>query len=226
MDVEEKLLPSTTVLISIGMFIGSFIVGIAFYYAIIPSNRQKKKQRVDELLSFIINFVLFIWAGKIIVHLTLFFQDPFAVLAYPSDARAFYIATILLVINLLYHIIRKGFQIKTFIATAIPVFLATGFTYELLQIIVVDSRLAWPNILLMACLLIIFVFMHDRQSINRIALTVFTIWTLGHLMFYFSFSFTKVFGYFIHPIYFLSIYVLGIGLFLYSKRRQVVDHGN
>lgn len=219
-------MPSTTALISIGILIGSFIIGIIFFYVINKGNRKEKKQRMDTLLSFVVNFVLFIWAGKIMLHLSLFFQDPFAVLAYPSDSKAFYIATILIIINLLYHYYRKNLQVYMLLETAIPVFIATTFTYEFLQIVIVESQLAWPNVILSASLLLIYLFMYDKQSTEKIALFVFTIWTLAHVTFYFVFSFTKLLGYYIHPIYFVSIYVLAVGLFLYCRGRKVIGHGN
>jgi len=66
-------LPSTTALISIGILIGSFIIGIIFFYVINKGNRKEKKQRMDTLLSFVVNFGVFISAEERVLHLSVVF---------------------------------------------------------------------------------------------------------------------------------------------------------
>src|SRR5690625_3925685 len=95
------------VLMRVGVLVVSFIIGLIFFYVIHPDEKAIKKQQLEEVSSQLINFVIFIWIGKIISHIQLFVQDPLAVLAYPSDATAFYTATILFLLTISYRIYRK-----------------------------------------------------------------------------------------------------------------------
>src|SRR5699024_10986539 len=84
---------STTIMKSIGILIASFIFGMVLLYIVFTGTKEKRKQQLDIILSYTIQFVLYIWLGKIIASLDLFIQDPIAVLAYPGDSTAFYLAT-------------------------------------------------------------------------------------------------------------------------------------
>jgi len=212
--------PSTTILMTIGILICSLIVGISFYYVINKSNRKEKKQQIDQFLSYAINFILFVWAGKVILQLPLFFQDPLAVLAYPSDSRSVYIATILLIIQITYHILRKQLHILTMIETTIPIFIATVFMHEFLQLMIEGNRYGIPNLILMTALLFLYLFLHDKQSIRSNTMGIITIFCFSHISFYIVYSYTTVFDYMLHPMYFLSIFVLSVGLFLYDWQRN------
>lgn len=213
-------MPSTTILMTIGILICSLIVGIGFYYVTNKSNRKEKKRQIDQFLSYAINFILFIWAGKVILQLPLFFQDPLAVLAYPSDSRSVYIATILLIIQITYHILRKQLHILTLIETTIPIFIATVFMHEFLQLMIEGNRYGIPHLILMTALLFLYLFLHDKQSIRRNTMGIIAIFCFAHISFYIVYSYTTVFDYMLHPIYFLSIFVLSVGLFLYDWQRN------
>src|SRR5699024_4541182 len=130
LTIGGNSLSLTTAFIKIGSLVFSLLIGIVFFYITNQSTKQEKKQQLDQFISYLINFILFIWAGKIIIHISIFFQDPFAVLAYASDSRSVYIATILLVLQLIYRKIRKQLSVSQLVNTMIPIFLATSFIYE------------------------------------------------------------------------------------------------
>ena len=214
-------MPSTTVIIKLAILIFSFIIGIVFFYMTNKGSRLEKKQRLDQLLSYTINFILFIWTGKIIIHIKIFFQDPFAVLAYPSDSRAVYIATVFLIMQMVYHKIRKNLDVTLLVSTFIPVYLASSFMYEFLQMIVMDSSHALFNLLLMAALVLFYILIQNKLSEKQIAIGVISVYSLSHLAFTITLGYTTVFGYMLHPLYFMSIFVLNIWFFLYDRQRRL-----
>lgn len=212
-------MPSTTAMIKIGILILSFIVGIGFFYFTNQASKQDKKQRLDQFISYMINFILFIWAGKILIHIKIFIQDPFAVLAYPSDSKAVYIATVLLILQIVYHKFRKQLSIIGLTSTMIPMFIASSFMYEFLQMVVMDRGQVFPNLLLMTMLLLLYLFIQDKLSTKQIALMMAVVYSGTHLVLYFVYGYTVIFGYMLHPIYFISICLFIVGIFIYDRQK-------
>ncbi len=66
-------MPSIPILLKLGILLFSLVIGIIFFYVIKTTNRNVKKKQVDQFLSYLINFILFIWAGKIVLQLPLLF---------------------------------------------------------------------------------------------------------------------------------------------------------
>lgn len=212
-------MPSTTAMIKIGILILSFIVGIGFFYFTNQASKQDKKQGLDQFISYMINFILFIWAGKILIHIKIFIQDPFAVLAYPSDSKAVYIATVLLILQIVYHKFRKQLSIIGLTSTMIPMFIASSFMYEFLQMVVMDRGQVFPNLLLMTMLLLLYLFIQDKLSTKQIALMMAVVYSGTHLVLYFVYGYTVIFGYMLHPIYFISICLFIVGIFIYDRQK-------
>ena len=73
------------VLIKIAILFGSFVFGFIVYYFANPKTKKLKEQ-VDFIGNYLITYVVFILVGKVLYHYKLFFKDPMAVLAYPSDS--------------------------------------------------------------------------------------------------------------------------------------------
>src|SRR5690625_1666713 len=105
-------MPSACVIMSVGIIIISFIVGICFYYLISPLSTSTKKEQLEQVLSYSINLVIYIWIGKVLVNIQAFMNDPLAVLAYPSNSGALYIAICLLAVNVLYKVWKSDFDVK------------------------------------------------------------------------------------------------------------------
>ncbi len=136
----------------------SFLSGIIVYYLISTDENAKKKSSVEAIISLTINFIIYIWLGKIIINITKFIRDPLSVLAYPSNADAVYIATILLFINLLYRKFRNDEQLSTILFAFIPVFLISSFVYEFYQLIVERSVYNWLYLVFLGLSSLIYVF--------------------------------------------------------------------
>ncbi|WP_010095622.1 hypothetical protein [Ornithinibacillus scapharcae] len=85
----------------------SFAIGFISFYLLSDLSIKQKRKHIEELISQLINFVIFIWLGKILLHLFIFISDPLSILAYPSDSKAFYFAIVSITLLLLYKSNRK-----------------------------------------------------------------------------------------------------------------------
>src|SRR5690606_27038035 len=72
----------------------SFALSLLAFYVMSTLPKEQRKEQVSEITSQLINFVLFLWLAKILLKLPLFVRDPLAVLAYPGNSEAFYLASL------------------------------------------------------------------------------------------------------------------------------------
>lgn len=213
---------ATQVLTKIAIIIISFIIGFIFFYNMSPLSKTDKKKRLDELTSLIINFVIFIWLGKIILNINLLVKDPFAVLAYPSNAKAFYLATLLILINIVYKIVRHKFTIEPIITTFVPVFLVASFIYEFIQVVWVKNAYSWAYLVLLMILVVIYALLHDRITPLKLSYNLMLAWTLGTLILALTLPFTTVFSYTMSPWYLITLGIIQFILIIYNDRRRNV----
>ena len=61
---------------SIAILILSLSMGFLTYYLLSDFAKGKKKNYMEEVLGQLINFVIYIWVGKIILNLSTFIVDP------------------------------------------------------------------------------------------------------------------------------------------------------
>lgn len=213
---------STTALISIGTIIFSFMIGILFYYLIVSDTKEIKKQCIDQALSHLINFVLFIWAGKIILHINRFISDPFAVLAYPSDANAFYIATLLFSGTIAYQVMRGKLDGVSLLNTFIPIFISALFTYEFLQWTVHGENQAIIQLTCSAVLLVIYFLLLEKMNVTKSNLLTIMLWIMVQAFIAIRNTYSIVFGYSISIYFFLILFILVFIYFVYSNRSRSI----
>ena len=113
---------ATFKLMSIGIIIISFVVGLIFFYMISYLSKEQRKAQIEEIVSQLINFIIFIWIGKIILNFSIFIKDPLAILAYPSNAEAFYLAVLFSAILLFYKAYKKKFDVLQLATSFLSVF--------------------------------------------------------------------------------------------------------
>src|SRR5690625_2232093 len=102
---------------SIGIIIVSILAGLVFFYMTSHLPKEHKKAQLEEMFSQLVNFIIFIWVGKIILNVSIFIEDPLAILAYPSNSEAFYLAVLLSTILLFYKSWQKKFDVLHFITS-------------------------------------------------------------------------------------------------------------
>lgn len=214
---------SMTVLTFLLILIASFIAGLLFTYTTSIASKAKGKKQIDEIISIVINLVVYIWIGKILANLSLFIKDPFAVLAYPSNGSALAIALVLLTLHILYKIWFKKENMMPIIKLMLPVFIASAFMYEFLQMTVMGNKSHWMQVLLYAVLLLIYVLL--QEGVLRNWILIYS-WLLVQLYFTITKSYTTVFQYSLSLKFVIILFIIAmIGLFLNRRRSHSMVRG-
>lgn len=210
------------VLISIGIMIISLIAGIVFYFFMSPIKQTVKKDHIKQILSFIIDMVIFIWVSKVIVNIGQFIHDPLAVLAYPSDSTAFYLAIGIMIVYLAYKHKRNKLSIESLIDSFIPIFIGASFVYEFIQVIWYGK--SWPYLALLLILMFGYLLVVDKIP-NEVSKLLVLGWSGGQLLLAVFLPFTSIFKYIISPWFFTVVMIVTLFL-MFHKRKKVTRYGD
>lgn len=209
---------SLTILKSIAIIVISIGVGFLYFYIMSPDSKQIKRKQIDEMLSILINFIIFIWIGKIIINFSIFIKDPFVVLAYPSNSSSFYIATGLVIINILYRTRRKNITVIEWFYLFVPVLITAIFIYEFMQWTI--NGQTYNGLLLLFITIILLILTLKKKKESRFIIVITAILTVGLFIIALSSSLMTLFGYILSPWYFLIISLFMIPI-VYSHKRKV-----
>lgn len=203
----------------IALIVLSILMGLAFYYITSPSEKTVKKQQLEESLSLIINFVLFIWVGKILLNINIFITDPLAVLAYPSDANAFYVAVLFLLVNLVWKVNKNNFNIEIMLAPLMPIFLGSAFSYEFIDIVLNGNSLSWGHLTLLFISLIVYLMRYEKMSAGKLAAGIFALWSVGQIILTTQLPFTVLYGYMMDLWFLVLVFIISVISIIYNKRK-------
>src|SRR5699024_1243831 len=206
----------------IGVIIGSFLMGFVFFYMTNPFHKKMKKSILEQLSSLLINFVIYIWVGKIILNIHVFVQDPLAILAYPSDSAAFYVASLLISLHIGWNVWRRKMDLHI-LEAFVPVFLGASFIYEFVQIFWYEDRYTWLYIGLINALILFFLLVEGHFARWKLSLYIMILWCLGQMILSFVMPFATVFSYIISPWYVGALLLLIGSLFVYLNRKLVSE---
>lgn len=212
---------SIQVFVSIAIIFFSFVGGFSFFYFMSPLSKEENKQQAEEMISQLVNFVIFIWVGKIILNAKLFISDPLAVLAYPSNSYAFYIATLLIILNVVYKVKRYEFNANLLLATFVPVFLVSSFIFEFIDISWQGNTYSWGYLGLLTLLLVLYMIFQEKVSFIKLMYYLLLAWSLGKLVLSLILPFTAVFGYTVYPWFLIILSILLVTLNIYNLRKKV-----
>ena len=207
-------------LMAIGMIALSLAIGFLSFFLFSDLTKEKKKRYIEELTSQIINFVVFIWLGKIVLNLSVFISDPLSILAYPSDSNAFYFAFVLEALLLLYQSKRKNKNVLPLMESFAHVFLISSFVYEFIQFVTVDNPYTLGYLILLAILIGVFFILRERMSITILLMIQVTAYSIGMIILSFVQPFITVFGYMIAPWFVRVFFVMSIGGLTYKLRKR------
>ncbi|WP_019413017.1 hypothetical protein [Paenisporosarcina sp. TG20] len=210
----------TTKLISIFIIIISIFGGILAFYMMSDLPKEKRKRHIEEITSQLINFVLFIWMGKIILNFPVFISDPLAILAYPSDSSAFYVAVLFSALLLFYKSQRGQINVVLFIPSFIFVFLIASFLYEFMQFVWNDNTYSFGYMILLAILLILFLTVQGRKGSNTLISALLIGWTLGIFIITTVQPFVTVFGYMMKPWFVGVFFAMSFTLLIINQRKS------
>lgn len=204
---------------AIAVIVISLIIGVISFYIMSENPKIKKKKQMEEMISQLINFIIFIWLGKILVNITIFIKDPLAILAYPSGSYAFYLAVLFSALTLAYKAVRKQMDVIGFIQSFIPVFLVASFVYEFIQIVWQDNTYSTWYVALLAILLILFQLIKDRIATGISTMVILICWSAGMVTLTFIQPFVTVFGYIMEP-WFIGLFFIASFILLIERRRR------
>ncbi|MBY7142484.1 hypothetical protein KFZ56_05200 [Virgibacillus sp. NKC19-3] len=210
----------TSNLMAIGTIVFGFGLGFIIFVMFGGLSKEKRKIYLEEMISQLINLVIFVWVGKIILNFPVFIEDPLTILAYPSDANSFYLA--FLFSGLLFFYKSSKWQLDTllFLESFLLVLLTASLTFEFIQYIWNDNPFAFGYLILLTILLLVFMFMQNRVASGTSILLILTVWSLGVLLLLFIQPFVTVFGYMITPWFLGLVFIIGFSYILYLKRKR------
>lgn len=209
-----------SVLSTITIIIISMIMGLICFYVMSDLPKIQRKKQIEEMTSQLINFVIFIWLGKILLNLTIFIRDPLAILAYPSNSFAFYLAVLFSALLLTYKSIRKKVDVFTLMNSFIPVFLVASFVYEFIQIVWHNNTYSIGYLAWLSVLLIMYLLIRDHVITYTLTIIMLSGWAAGKLVLAIVLPFTTVFGYIMTPWFLVLFFTICFSL-LFKQRKQV-----
>lgn len=204
---------------SIAVIILSLVIALIAFYLFSDLSKADRKKYLAELISQLINFILFIWAGKVLLNLSLFIRDPLAVLAYPSNAGAFYLAILFTSAVVIYQFIHKKIDLLVFSKALTHVFLVALFFYEFSQLILEGNRHSFSYIIMSFILLTIFYSMRDRLKITRLLSLIYMVSMTGMIVISFIQPYLALFGYIIDRWFVIIFSVVSLFLITYVERK-------
>lgn len=220
MEVISMVIASK--LASIAIIFISVAIGFLSYYLMSNISKEQRKKNIEEMVSQLINLIIFIWLAKTVLNIKVFIRDPLVILAYPSNAAAFYLAILFSAILLMYKNKRNKINISTFIESCVPVFLVTSFVYEFIQFTFNDNTYSFGYLILLMVLLIVYIFLIERIAISKILILIFTGWSVGMLLLIFLQPFATVFGYIMASWFVWLILIAGFCFILIKRRKKVL----
>ena len=205
---------------SIVIIILSLSVGFLSFYLMGDLSRKKKKIYMEELASQLMNFIIFMWIGKVLLNFPVFIKEPLTILAYPSNSHAFYLAVFFSVLTISIKSHRQKVDAALFLNAFIHVFLLSSFVYEFIQIVWSNNTYSISYMGLLGVFIIAFVVLRVHMATYRLNIIMLVGWTLGTLGLAFFMPFTMVFGYTVAP-WFLSLILIFCLTVIILKRKKV-----
>lgn len=213
MLITSRLIPIIAVVISI-------LIGVLFYYSTSKADKEDKKKLINEVIEYLIHFVLFIWLAKIIINIQTFIKDPVAILAYPGNQKAFYIAILLLFINIFYTVRKGKLLLKPFISAFVPIIIFAMFAHEFMNMVLFDRSLSWTYLMLTLLLSIFYLTFYERIIIEKLIAYLFFLWSVGTSILTFYLPFVAMFGFRLSFTIQVGFSVISIFLVFFLNMKQ------
>ncbi|MEN1967232.1 hypothetical protein WMZ97_04045 [Lentibacillus sp. N15] len=207
-------------LMTIGVVVFSLAIGIVTFYIFSQAPKDQKGHYIGELVSQMVNFVIFMWIGKVLLHFSIFVTDPLAILAYPSDSSAFYFAVLCIAFLLLYKSSKRKIDILGVIGAFLPVFLIASFTYSFIQLVWNHHTYAFGQLILLMILAAAWLGMPERLLVRTQIFLLLTGWTAGVLLLYVFQPYVTVFGYIVTPWFVGLFYIISVVITLWNRKER------
>jgi hypothetical protein len=216
----ERRMVSASKLISIGIISLSIMIGLGTFYVISDLSKQKRREHIEGIVSQLINFILYIWMGKIILNFSVFIKDPLAILAYPSSSHAFYLA---ILFSILVNLLQSKDAHKNdphFIESLVFVSLGTVFVYEFIQLVWNSNAYAFGTLIVVGFLLVLFISLREKIAFSTLLIVTITAWSGGMMLLAFIQPIVTLFGYIMTPWFVGLFYLISMFILINKRRRE------
>ncbi len=184
------------------MFV-SFVLGFLFFYGVSPYEKGKRRGLLDRVSNILITLVVSIWIGKVVLQWSTFLSDPIAILAYPANTNAFYIAIIITILFSKWRWISTINQYYDHLYVFNTVFLAASFIYSFLHHIFYQTN--WLYLIGLLLLLFFIIYYSDKKSPITISNTTLIGWGLLQTVIQ-----TTIFQFSPHVIFYMLLVMIGV----------------
>lgn len=206
---------------SLLIIIASFLIIFLLFRLISPYDKETIKRDLDRVTDLLLFTILAIIVTKIVLNFQLFLSEPIAVLAYPSDAKDLFFASLVVIVRIVWLVKKKTVIWPTFFDSLTRFLLFSHFISLFGFTIISNEQVLLYQLAIHFMLLIGFIWFGEKTKDQRfIPLTVII------------FGFTQAILGIIYPVIFFGYYV-GAGYYaligligvqqlyqVYKKRRE------
>ncbi|WP_068672648.1 hypothetical protein [Oceanobacillus sp. Castelsardo] len=203
----------TSAVVTVVHYLISLFVGIIIYYLINDKSRESNKNQVNEIISEIVNFVIFLWVGKVLFNYSRLLEDPLIVFIIPSDSTSFYFAFLCMGGLFFYKFKQRRFDVGKFLQAFFPIFIFSSFCYEFIQLVWENNRFSFGYSLVLGILIIVLLLTYGRVNNFHFITIMLVGWSIGLIILAFLQNHIVIFGYSIQiwfPGFILAIVLLSI----------------
>jgi len=190
--------------------------GLFFYYTS-PYENAIKKLHSNKLLDIVLYTMIFTIVAKVLLNVSLFFDDPVAVLAYPSDSTAFYLATLGVVVVMAWSLIKTRTELVPLIDSLFRLIVGSQFVQLFLTLTLTTYHVSMLQLGLLFITLLLLVFL-TKQPLNLVMETaIIAVYTIGA----FGLSFIEtmpLFNFYVHGSYYLFLGFILLAPLLWSDK--------
>lgn len=210
----------------ISIIAASFALAFLAFYVMSQLSKEQRKLQINEIISQVINFMLFLWLAKVLLNLPLFVQDPLAVLAYPSNSEAFYLAALFSGVLIFVKAKKGKLAGGVFAHSLLHVMLAALFVYEFMQYIWRDNPFSFPYLAVYGVLLAGFHLLQGHVTPQNQISIVLAAGAAGFFAISFMLPYLSVFGYILDPWFLALMMAAFFGLLIKEPKGEAQSESN
>lgn len=207
------IIKGTLVVTIIGLFGGAL-----FLYLTSPLDQEKKKIHMNKMVDGFLYLMIFIIVAKIILNMPLFFEDPVAVLAYPSNSTALYLALAMTIGVMVVSKQKKVMLSGDFIDSLARFIVGSQFIQLFFTLILTTYKVSVYQLGFLFITLLALLFISPASQKPLFGLLIL----YGVGLFSLSFiDFVPFFGFYVHGLFYLTFSLLGsLFIFLPQKKQE------
>ncbi|SHM65851.1 hypothetical protein [Gracilibacillus kekensis] len=200
---QAFMLGSLVIKTELIMIIASFVIGCILFYFLSPFDKKQTRQLLDTASNILFTLIISLWIGKVLWNIDVFLSDPMAVLTYPSNTMALYLALILTIGYSWWKWIRTFRSYQGHLYVLITIFLLASFLHSFMEQIFFQT--SWQYLVGLLILLSYLIACSGKKAPGVLANTMLIGWGLLQMIIN-----APVFQFAPSLIFYILIVVLGI----------------